>query len=87
MTAEPKWAKQLEAEMKLGKHPLTFTAASPVGNKVILSLSSAQLTSPLQTASCSMTIHIKDTEPPRVVKCPQSFQEPLARGQMLKKVR
>ena len=90
MTAEPKWAKQLEAEMKLGKHPLTFTAASPVGNKVIspTPLSpSAQLTSSLQTASCSMTIHIKDTEPPRVVKCPQSFQEPLARGQMLKKVR
>ena len=35
VTAEPKWAKQLEAEMKLGKFQLTFTAASPVGNKVI----------------------------------------------------
>ena len=34
VTAEPKWAKQLEAEMKLGKVKLTFTAASPVGNKV-----------------------------------------------------
>ena len=89
VTAEPKWAKQLEAEMKLGKHPLTFTAASPVGNKVISSLKvpTPQLTSLLQTASCSMTIHIKDTEPPRVVKCPQSFQQSLARGQMLKKVR
>ena len=34
VTAEPKWAKQLEAEMKLGKFKLTFTASSPVGNKV-----------------------------------------------------
>ena len=73
--------------MKLGKFKLTFTAVSPVGNKVILSRVSPHLTQSFQTASCSMTIHIKDTEPPRVVKCPQSFQEPLARGQMLKKVR
>ena len=33
-----------------------------------------------------MTIHVKDTEPPRVISCPNSFEETLTRGQMLKKV-
>jgi fibulin 1/2 len=54
----PKWAKQLEGEMSLGKHVLEFKARSPVTN---------------QTAACQMIIHVKDTEPPRVSTCPHSF--------------
>ena len=57
--------------MMLGKHSLTFTAISPVSN---------------QTASCKMSIHIKDTEPPRVISCPHSRVENLGRGQMLKRI-
>ena len=34
-----------------------------------------------------MNIHVKDEEPPRVISCPQSFEDTLSRGQMLKKVR
>ena len=45
VSAEPAWAKQLEGEMMLGKHTLTFLASSPVTN---------------QTASCQMQIHIKE---------------------------
>ena len=57
--------------MVLGKHRLTFLAVSPVSN---------------QTASCHLNIHIKDTEPPRVISCPHSKVETLSRGQMLKKI-
>ena len=57
--------------MVLGKHRLTFLAVSPVSN---------------QTASCQLNIHIKDTEPPRVISCPHSKVETLSRGQMLKKI-
>ena len=71
MSADPAWAKQLEGEMVLGKHRLTFLAVSPVSN---------------QTASCHLNIHIKDTEPPRVISCPHSKVETLSRGQMLKKI-
>jgi len=71
VSAEPGWAKQLEGEMVLGKHTVTFLATSPVSN---------------QTASCKLNIHVKDTEPPRVISCPHSTTEVLARGQMLKRV-
>ena len=37
VTAEPKWAKQLEGEVKLGKHVVTFIAESPVGDNVTFS--------------------------------------------------
>ena len=55
----------------LGRHTLTFLASSPVSN---------------QTASCQLSIHVKDTEPPRVISCPHSRVETLSRGQMLKKI-
>ena len=69
--AKPAWAKQLEGEMTLGKHFLEFIATSPVTNK---------------TASCRLSVHIRDTEPPRVVTCPSSFSEVLSRGQHLKQI-
>jgi hypothetical protein len=56
--SSPKWAKQLEGEMSLGRHVLEFRARSPLTN---------------QTAACQMIIHVKDTEPPRVSTCPHSF--------------
>lgn len=34
VSAEPKWAKQLEGEVKLGKHEVTFTASSQGGSEV-----------------------------------------------------
>ena len=67
----PKWAKQLEGEMKLGRHVLSFRAKSPFSN---------------QTASCQMVIHVKDTEPPRVESCPNSFVDYLRPGQKMKRV-
>jgi hypothetical protein len=60
----PKWAKQLEGEMSLGKHVLEFRARSPLTN---------------QTAACQMVLHVKDTEPPRVSTCPHSFVDYLGR--------
>ena len=36
VSTEPIWAKQLEGEVKLGKHLITFTARSPVGDKVFI---------------------------------------------------
>jgi len=69
--SSPKWAKQLEGEMKLGRHVLNFRARSPFSN---------------QTASCQMVIHVKDTEPPRVESCPQSFVDHLRPGQKMKRV-
>ena len=57
--------------MKLGRHVLEFKARSPVSN---------------QTASCQMVIHVKDTEPPRVVSCPHSFIEHLEPGQKMKQI-
>ena len=63
----PKWAKQLEGEMKLGKHELTFTAYSPFSN---------------QSASCTMKVHVKDMDPPKVVSCPSSFVTHLQPGQI-----
>ena len=42
--SDPPWAKQLEGEMVLGKHVLTFTARSPASNA---------------TASCQMVVHVK----------------------------
>ena len=53
--------------MKLGKHELTFTANSPFSN---------------QSASCTMKVHIKDMEPPKVVSCPSSFIVYLDEGQI-----
>ena len=64
--SSPSWAKQLEGEMKLGKHELTFTANSPFSN---------------QSASCIMKVHIKDMDPPKVVSCPSSFIVYLEEGQ------
>ena len=58
--------------MTLGRHTVTFTANSPIH--------------PELSSSCTLTIHIKDSEPPRVVSCPSSRLETLARGQMLKKI-
>ena len=34
VSAEPKWAKQLEGEVELGKHKVTFTASSQGGSEV-----------------------------------------------------
>ena len=73
VTAEPKWAKQLEGEVELGQHEVTFTAASPGGGG--------------GAAACTLRITVKDTEPPRVVSCPASFEAALARGQQLRRVR
>ena len=34
VSAEPKWAKQLEGNVKMGKHLITFSASSPIGDEV-----------------------------------------------------
>lgn len=34
VSSEPIWAKQLEGEVELGKHEVTFTAVSPGGSEV-----------------------------------------------------
>lgn len=70
--ADPTWAKQLEGEMTRGKHVITFKARNPV--------------SASQSASCQMIIHVKDSDPPRVRQCPQSFAEYLMPGQKTKRV-
>ena len=88
VSAEPKWAKQLEGEVKLGHHSVTFTAASPPGENVPFVMCFVLCWwNVFQSANCTMNIHIKDTEPPRVISCPHSFEETLSRGQMLKKIR
>eukprot|EP00095_Tigriopus_kingsejongensis_P006042 maker-scaffold651_size119386-snap-gene-0.25 protein:Tk06042 transcript:maker-scaffold651_size119386-snap-gene-0.25-mRNA-1 annotation:"hypothetical protein DAPPUDRAFT_303147" len=69
--ADPPWAKQLEGEMTRGKHVLTFRARSPMSHHV---------------AACQMVIHVQDTEPPRVRRCPHSFEEILPRGHSSKRV-
>ncbi len=70
--SEPAWAKQLEGEMRRGKHVITFRANSPIGS--------------VAAASCSMTVHVKDTEPPRVRHCPKSFAEYLTPGQQSRSI-
>ena len=67
----PKWAKNLEAELGLGKTLVTFTATSPLSNQV---------------ASCSFTIHVRDVIPPRVYNCPNDFDIYLDDGQIEKPV-
>ena len=59
MRSEPPWAaKDLEAELELGKTRITFYATSPFSKEM---------------ASCSFTIHVRDTIPPRVYNCPTDF--------------
>lgn len=69
--ATPDWAKDLEATLPLGKTLVTFQAMSPVTN---------------EATSCSFTIHIKDTVPPRVYNCPNDFHVYLDEGQIKKQV-
>ena len=55
----PAWAaKDLEAELEIGKTQITFYATSPFSREV---------------ASCSFTIHVRDIIPPRVYNCPTDF--------------
>ena len=65
--ATPDWAKKLEAELGLGKTLVTFEAMSPISE---------------ESASCSFTIHVKDTVPPRVYNCPNDFNVYLDEGQV-----
>ena len=69
--ATPEWAKRLEAELPLGKTLVTFQALSPVSD---------------ESASCSFTIHVRDTVPPRVYNCPNDFQVYLDEGQIKRQV-
>lgn len=70
--ATPDWAKQLEAEMGLGKTLVTFQAMSPISE---------------DSASCSFTIHVRDTVPPRVYNCPGDFSVYLDEGQEKRQVK
>mgnify|MGYP001160241281 FL=1 len=67
----PPWAKNLEAELGLGRTLVTFTATSPVNDEI---------------ASCSFTIHVRDVIPPRVYNCPNDFDVYLDEGQVEKAV-
>ena len=69
----PSWAaKDLEAELELGKTKITFYATSPYSREV---------------ASCSFTIHIRDIIPPRVYNCPTDFNVYLKDTEKEKEVR
>ena len=68
--AAPAWAKNLEAELGLGRTQVTFQARAASG----------------QVASCSFTIHVRDTIPPRVYNCPTDFNVYLEPGVKEKKV-
>ena len=69
--ASPAWAKNLEAELGLGRTQVTFQARSATSRAV---------------ASCSFTIHVRDTIPPRVYNCPTDFNVYLEPGVKEKKV-
>ncbi len=67
--ATPSWAKELEAELGLGKTLVTFQALSPASSD-----------------SCSFTVHVRDTVPPRVYNCPSDFNVYLDDGQVKRQV-
>merc|ERR1712079_350134 len=69
--ASPAWAKNLEAELGLGRTQVTFQARSATSRAV---------------ASCSFTIHVRYTIPPRVYNCPTDFNVYLEPGVKEKKV-
>ena len=70
--SDPQWAaKELEAELELGKTKITFYATSPYSKEV---------------ASCSFTIHVRDTIPPRVYNCPTDFNVYLKENENEKEV-
>ena len=70
--SDPQWAaKELEAELELGKTKITFYATSPYSKEV---------------ASCSFTIHVRDTIPPRVYNCPTDFNVYLKENEKEKEV-
>lgn len=69
--SKPEWAKQLEGFVARGRHVITFTARSPVSS---------------QSSSCQFIIHVKDTDPPKVKKCPSSMREFLSPGEDLVRV-
>lgn len=66
------WAKKLEGELALGKTLVTFQALSPISD---------------ESASCSFTIHVRDTVPPRVYNCPKDFRAYLDEGQVKRQAR
>eukprot|EP00095_Tigriopus_kingsejongensis_P010187 maker-scaffold105_size367834-snap-gene-2.37 protein:Tk10187 transcript:maker-scaffold105_size367834-snap-gene-2.37-mRNA-1 annotation:"hypothetical protein DAPPUDRAFT_303147" len=67
----PDWAKNLEGQLPLGKTLITFQALSPVTD---------------ESTSCSFTVHVKDTVPPRVYNCPNDFNVYLDEGQTKRQV-
>ena len=67
------WAKKLEASLPLGRTVVTFTALSPAHSSA-------------PSASCSFTIHVRDSVPPRVYNCPKDFRAYLDRGQTKRQV-
>ena len=70
--SEPSWAaKDLEAELELGKTTITFFATSPFSK---------------ESASCSFTVHVRDTIPPRVYNCPTDFNVYLKNNEKEKEV-
>ena len=70
--SDPPWAaKELEAELELGKTKVTFYATSPFSREV---------------ASCSFMIHVRDTIPPRVYNCPTDFNVYLKDNEKQKEV-
>ncbi|XP_059084978.1 fibrillin-2-like [Tigriopus californicus] len=69
--ATPKWAKSLEGQLGLGKTLITFQALSPITE---------------ESASCSFTVYVKDTVPPRVYNCPNDFNVYLDEGQEKRQV-
>jgi hypothetical protein len=71
--ATPTWAKELEAELGLGKTLVTFQATSPH--------------STAESDSCSFSVHVRDTVPPRVYNCPSDFNVYLDEGQVKRQVR
>ena len=61
----------MEAELELGKTKITFYATSPFSREV---------------ASCSFTVHVRDTIPPRVYNCPTDFNVYLKDNEKQKEV-
>nr|CAD7456482.1 unnamed protein product [Timema tahoe] len=68
----PTWGKQLEADLGPGRTDVKFIARSPVSNI---------------TTTCTVIIHVRDAESPKVSDCPQSFQVQLAPGETSRQVR
>ena len=91
MDSDPPWAKQLEGEMSLGRHVITFRARSPTSsnhlrrghrysssnnNYISDAVGGRNDSSSSPTASCQMIVHVRDADPPRVAHCPRSFTAP-----------